>query len=526
LQSKPKTQEGVQQSCLPRRKNACERFGRGSQLGFGSVFSSGFRDLFTQVCTRTCRNEESAGKTQKGTRGHCCAFHFRVEHCRIELNRCSVITFFLGESLFLVLSSQEDAGMVFPFQGASSCEESACETYDGFLGVAGECKNSTCVCPEGWSTSDDWTKLSFCGVDTSLQNYFHVASLVLALVTFVVALFCMGVLVWRWDLLGLHTALERRTSRLTPKSSAARMSSVSSSSSSSNEEGFNQQEATERAKQNIRRKKLARQKAWLRKRWTVGAIGLSLTYNLGLFIYFGLLLSGTYRFNRNFLLDFGLWMATASIFTAIYCFFSVFYLQLPPLRAYGGLFGVDNILLHRPKLVQRSIVGRCVAVPVILLVLVLVVPYALDPSQSTRDTLDTVFLIVLCLLALDLFVFTLTLLVILRKLFSQLTRLADESIKQKAVSKNDKHKFEKAVNTIRICQFVVILLSPATCAITACLALTPFLRQHLYLFNSFPFAFGNIGVLLMVFILLVRMRRRHAKKSETRTVASFPSETV
>jgi hypothetical protein len=430
-----------------------------------------------------------------------------------------------------------------------------CSTACGraqWLGVAGTCVNRTvdgavrclCQCPSGYSGSDDWADYGDCHVKTSLQRALWIANIAMSAVVLLVAVGGLVFLIFFWDF--APDSLRRGSSALAhfggrSKHSHAGGKSKSSGSSNESPSGWpsprsndappsstdavvvvaapalaDTPEPLNRSEQKLRRRKLNRQ------RITLLSLLLLAIWGGCMIIYYVPFLFGKTRAGHFWYQDLAAACATNSLFVALWFFFWTWYSNLPSLRLYGRLFGVDSVLIRRPQLIKAMIVSRVVVINVVTVLLLGGLDIVGLNAPSQRALLDNIFLWWCCALSVDFAVNALVLCAVLGKLFDQLASLSKEALHRGVTGGSESKIFATAIATIKLLRRAVVFLMVPAAAIFALSASFEPVRENLYVAVNANIAVANVGALVVCFIYVARMRgvrERPSNKTATADVS-------
>jgi hypothetical protein len=415
-----------------------------------------------------------------------------------------------------------------------------------WLGVAGTCANRTvdgavrffCQCPSGFSGSDDWAEYGDCHVKMSLQRALWIANIAMSAVVLVTAAGGLVFLVFFWDF--APPALRRGSSALAHfggRSKHSHAGGKKSASGSSNESPSawpsspvsnsppdstdavvavaapalaDAPEPINRSEQKLRRRKLNRQ------RITLLSLLLLVIWGGCMEIYYWPFLFGQTRAGHFWYQDLAAACATNSLFVALWFFFWTWYGNLPSLRLYGRLFGVDSILIRRPQLIKAMVACRVVIINVVTVLLLGGLDIVGVNAPSQRALLDRLFLWWCCALSVDFAVNSLVLCAVLGKLFDQLVSLSTEALHRGVTGGGESKIFATAIATIKLLRRAVVLLMVPAAAIFALSATFAPFHNNLYVAINANIAVANVGALIVCFIYVARMRGvREVPKSTT-----------
>jgi hypothetical protein len=422
-----------------------------------------------------------------------------------------------------------------------------CSTACGraqWLGVAGTCVNRTvdgavrffCQCPSGYSGSDDWADYGDCHVKTSLQRALWIANIAMSAVVLLVAVGGLVFLIFFWDF--APPSLRRGSSALAhfggKKSKSSGSSSASPSgwpSPRSNDAPPSSTDAVvvvaapapalgdtpeplNRSEQKLRRRKLNRQ------RITLLSLLLLAIWGGCMIIYYVPFLFGKTRAGQFWYQDLAAACATNSLFVALWFFFWTWYSNLPSLRLYGRLFGVDSVLIRRPRLIKTMIVSRVVVINAVTVLLLGGLDIVGLNAPSQRALLDIIFLWWCFALSVDFAVNALVLCAVLGKLFDQLASLSKEALHRGVTGGSESKIFATAIATITLLRrAVVLLMVPAAAVFALSASFAPF-HENLYIALNANIAVANVGALVVCFIYLARMRGVRERPSNKTTSAN------
>jgi hypothetical protein len=405
-----------------------------------------------------------------------------------------------------------------------------------WLGVAGTCVNRTvdgavrffCQCPSGFSGSDDFAEYGDCHVKMSLQRALWITNIAMSAVVLLAAAGGLVFLAFFWDF--APPALRRGPTALAHFGSRSKHSHAGgkkSSSGSSNElpsawpsppisnappnsTDAVAPEPINRSEQKLRRRKLNRQ------RITLMSLLLLVFFGGSMLIYYVPFLFGQTRAGHFWYQDLAGACATNSLFIALWFFFWTWYGNLPSLRLYGRLFGVDSVLIRRPQLIKVMVACRVVIINVVTVLLLCGLDIVGLNSPSQRALLDQLFLWWCFALSVDFTVHSLVLCAVLGKLFDQLVSLSTETLHHGVTGGGESKIFATAVATIKLCRrSVVLLMVPAITIFVLSATFAP-LQNNLYIALNANIAVANVGALIVCFIYVARMRGvREVPKTST-----------
>lgn len=395
----------------------------------------------------------------------------------------------------------------------SLCEEGTAVTK------AGECDalSGLCLCPEGWSGFDDWRVTNDCSVNDGTQRALWRAVQVVSVVAFLWT--CIG---WQYMLRhkwGGRQLMTRTKSQAQLVMEASSQLDVDTGAA-----------APPTPMQSRRMLKLAKRQ---RERKQVAALLLaSLTlYELSWMGLSTSFLQGSYRWEGNVKQDFALAIGTSAMFSGFWAFFLLWYLQLPSIKHFGRLFGVeDSILVRQPRLVKNSVYGRIVAISIFFFLLLLVGPAA-DSSTEARDVIDQVYLVANAVFIIDFIIFGLALCRLLIKLYSQLLVVAEDGgFGQESFqvgARNSKAQaLSRAIFTIRLyvlANFTLGPPSPVLFFISVLGRLPIYLTVNIFLLNSLCSAIW--GTYMVMFRLSGAKTSRAGSGPSEGSVTDSSSET-
>lgn len=398
---------------------------------------------------------------------------------------------------------------------SSSCDPVTCEQA-AWLGAAGQCVesgNSTvCLCPPHYSGRDDWKTSSDCHVDTRVQRAFWAVNTVLAVLVFLCAFAGLAFLLSRWDVFWLrrHRAASLAAAAASTASpshdeplDARRRPSARPGGSVSDGLGH---ELAGAAPLSSRERRAQRRK--VEREWSsLASIMLLLLFSINLFGYYVPFFLGVTRAERLWVQDLSMAFGTNSIFVGAWFFAYVWYINLPSLRLYGRLFGVDSVLIRHPNAVRGMIVARVVVINVVTLLLV----FALERLglAGQRDLLDSLHLAWCAIVTLDIFVSMMVLLRVVDRLFDQLQRLSAEARLRGVATGTESKAFGLARDTIRLTRRALTLLLVPGCILFALSAFLPFFTYRRFLFFNLNVALAELGSLVIVFLFVCRLKGEH-----------------
>ncbi|GBG28661.1 Hypothetical Protein FCC1311_048822 [Hondaea fermentalgiana] len=395
--------------------------------------------------------------------------------------------------------------------------ESLCEESMPF-GAAGVCNVTTgiCACPEGYSGKDDWMLFNDCRVNEDLQLAVWVIAVFIAVITFCTSTFGIIYLLCHWNIADKQL---RRLSSMHPKLQKANSKTSLSSFDSpppspvvTRESRLESLERMPTPNESLRSKRRTKQ-IRKRQRWTFLSMTLFLAWSFGAIMYYLSFLAGNYRYDSFFAQDFGMCLSATSIFAGLWAFFLIWFQQLPSLRLYGKLFGVESLLIRRPKFVQYSTYARIAAISIINVVLLLIYPYAVDTSVEAQTMLDSVLLIFLTIYVLDFVVTALFLARILYKLFMTLKTLSNLAKERGVTSGAEQTTFNKALATIIIVTKVILVLGPIAVLLLMAAAFVRSVRTRMYLALNLVVLIGNLVCAFAVFIFVFRLAGEKRRRS-------------
>jgi len=242
---------------------------------------------------------------------------------------------------------------------------------------------------------------------------------------------------------------------------------------------------------------------------------LALSFEVGHMVYYSRLTEGFRRFDRDILLDLGLWISISGNFGALYAFVYMFYLQLVPMRVYGRLFGLSSLILKRPRLVKKLTWTRIIGTTVVSFILVVMIPRIVPYSLETVDIVDTVIIAFMAFLCLDFCMVTLWLLLVLRKLFKELENLSVHALKEGTLSRPERAGFQKALRTLNTVIFILVAFGPVTLVLFCLLVANAKMRISIHLVYVVPTSVGNLGVLFLTWLLTIKIFRRRRKRKSS-----------
>lgn len=418
-----------------------------------------------------------------------------------------------------------------------NCTDAAslCEEDLGIFAMAGLCDASSgeCLCSSGWGGDTGWDLYNACFVNEELLRTAWWVSLAVSALALCVSLSSMAFLMHRWEWIRLSQPCGR-------SSSSGAMASATNQERADVEPGrktgtratrpmrkMSQHAgaAANRMKQvvmnlehhvraartprEVQRMEASKAKQIRRRRSTMVIVVGCVLYALSAGTYFALYLSGVRRFDKDWVLDVALCVTTAVIFCALWLFFQLWYSNLPALRIYSRLLGVDGMLIRRPRLVHYVVDFHIAAILLVYFVIIIGLPYfGEDMSEETRDTLNRVYFMWNGVLSLEWAVAILPLGLILRRLFTQMQRLSINSSRDGLLNDHDKLALEHAVRTIDIIIIATCILSPTTAACNMVALAVP---QLLPWVHNLTLLFGNLATVILCHHFCVRQSTRPRK---------------
>ena len=255
------------------------------------------------------------------------------------------------------------------------------------------------------------------------------------------------------------------------------------------------------------RERRAQQRKVERERFSLASIMLLLMFSVNLLAYYVPFFLGGTRAERLWVQDLSLAFGTNSIFVGVWFFAYVWFINLPSLRLYGHLFGVDSVLIRHPNAVRGVIVARVVVINVVTFLLV----FALERLglASQRDLLDSLHLAWCALICLDIFVSMMLLLRVVDRLFDQLQRLSAEARLRGVATGTDSSAFDLARDTIRLTRRANTLLVLPACILFALSAFLPLCVHNHFVFFNLNVTLAELGSLVIVFVFVSRLKGEH-----------------
>jgi hypothetical protein len=252
------------------------------------------------------------------------------------------------------------------------------------------------------------------------------------------------------------------------------------------------------------RERRAQQSKVERERFSLASILLLLLFSINVLAYYVPFFLGVTRAERLWVQDLALAFGTNSIFVGVWFFAYVWFTNLPSLRLYGRLFGVDSVLIRHPNAVRVMIVARVIVINVVTFLLV----FALERFGLTqqRDLFDTLHLSWCALICLDIFISLTLLLRVVDRLFDQLQRLSAEARLRGVATGTDSKVFDLARDTIRLTSRANTLLTLPASITFALSAFLPLCVHHRFVFVNLNVLLAEFGSLVIVFVLVSRLK--------------------
>lgn len=439
------------------------------------------------------------------------------------------------------------------------CEaaESLCETVFEFGGGFGECDNVTglCLCEEGFSGQDSFEVFNDCRVNEDTKEVMH--ALVVAVSGF--ALFMsfvhLAILRLRWHLGSLPSlgCCALRCARLvgvnpatdedaTNAMTSSRAISTHDSDSYTEAGGGATTEGSEFKKQasfssphQVQVEHKSKKKRRRRKFWTMSSVALLLLHNAATLVFTMGFFFGDYRSDLVFYQDVAYTIALASVFSALWAFAYLQWLQLsmPGFRKFQTLFAVRSVFIRRPRLFRLCCVFR-ISLIWLLVPLLVFLPYLIEGSRQTADSVLLGFCFVV---VLDFNIFCLLLCNILITLFGSLEGTrgprrnsnggSTTSLPTTALAPAEQRAFRRAIFTIRTIQAAIILIGVPAMLGFLLAAVLQDVATRKYLTVNAIFIASNLASLCVVYVLVWRLTKmRNNNRKPSRAFAAFRRSTA
>lgn len=363
------------------------------------------------------------------------------------------------------------------------------------LAPAGTCNVVTglCECEEGYSGVDDWALYNTCHVNERVQLGLWAFALAMSVISFLYAGFGVRYLFhyWGWSV---------------PLIGAGAFSSVGSSADSDALAGTVENAAT--PQQSRKMMKRAKRTKW-RQRYTIATLLGAMASNAGFAVSLAFNLAARFRYEADAgVQNFGYAVGTSAMLCSCLGTFYIFFLGLPSIRHYGGLFGVNSVLITWPRAVRFNIIARMVAYIVALLLIVWIVPMTIvdkDNVVAIRSKLDNAMVLTFTFFVVDFDVGILVLCRILWRLYSQLLTLSIELGDHSSNNKADAAKFRRARSTIAYLVVNVLVFSTGTPIIYVLLLTNSKVRLHAYISSNVYLLLALLSFPAGIFLLTRRL---------------------
>jgi len=367
-------------------------------------------------------------------------------------------------------------------------ENDICEK-ELLLGATGVCNLSTgvCECPDGFSGKDDFAAFNACFVNKNLQRSMWIAALSFACLAGVVNLVTLFHLLRKFNYVADVKKLVRTWTQGSISVADKEKEIIAATTPSQ-----------------VNRRRARRKEVVKRQRLVVASMALGLSFNIGVIMIYGSLLQGEFRFEGAAVQDVGLFLASTTLLYSIWLNILAFYRQLPPLKVYGRLFGVDSILIRRPRLIKNSAIIRAVVLTISFFMITLGFRWIKDDFE-TQTLMDTLVFVFFAVASLDLLLFALWLIYVLRGLFLDLYKLSHENIEAGTDTSSDSRIFEKALKTIRLQTTALCATVPAIIIICLLATFHRPVRTRIHVTLPTIVTLANIGILFNCYLFLRRI---------------------
>ncbi len=374
------------------------------------------------------------------------------------------------------------------------CEE------ERWLGAAGTCVQSllngvnvsTCVCPQGYWGRDEFKEFKDCHVNKSVQNALRILSIGVTALSMVYIVIVFFSIVLKFRLCPAKLGLG-------PSNGQA-------------DESISANSATKKKRRSNKRRRS--------QTLAICTVCFFFFWTFSMLLYLVPLYLGVSRADatRTPYQNVSLSFAVSSVFTSLWAYAYAWYINLPPLKPYASLFGMNTIYLTKPELIRFLVIVRICAIYVITFCFLYGLNLVGLDTQENRDLLDKLYHYWLTVMIVDFVVFVLYLYRVLDQLFEKMEGLSSEhdasslSDEDKAISVPERKQLPlnrsvkddamRTRKTLRYLLALTLVFGPLFAIGAFLTPLTEFGMANIYLSAPVSFIIGNMLILLVLSVLM------------------------